>query len=134
MIASVLALALASSAAAAPADTFALIGHAQLTVSPSAGAWTVCGSGSTATSTLAGAWVLQVAGTAGTPIPLAQRVVRAPSFADCVTVSRLGLPAGAIEASLTFHGAVTYVVAGSVGGAVWGPVIGDQPFTVDLQR
>ena len=128
------ALVAATLTTASPDATLAVVGHAKLVVAPAPGAWTVCGVGSTGSAMLAGAWVLQVSGSAGTPIPLAQSVVPAPSFSGCLTVSRLGLPAGGIDASLTFSGAVTYAVAGSVGGAVWGPVIGDQPFTVDVQR
>lgn len=137
----VLAVAVLIGPAAAPAaaepplpdaSTLVLIGSSVLTVRLITGGFRACFVGSVTPSLyVAGYWSMVTVGVAGTtPV---QRVwtTDAWSASHCEDVLRGSNTTGAVTFNVAYTAAGGYLVAGSFGGAAWGPTIGSQPYSVN---
>ena len=93
--------------------------------------FTVCGSGTiTSDIRVAGVWTLTAVGSGG-GLP-AVATSTATSFSTCVFVGTGGLPAGTVNADLSYVGIGTGVVVHSIGNGHWAPVVGPGSATFDF--
>lgn len=126
---------------AAPASAEVLdepdpIGHVELIVSTATGGYDVCYTGRVTTAArVTGLWTVLIAGTTTTTPTTATS--SGSTLDGCRFVSRSGLPAGQILATVSYAGGgatiSTSVLALSAGGATWTPLFA-LPYAVDLRQ
>jgi hypothetical protein len=136
-LAPVIALLVAPPAHAGTLDDPDPLGHVTLVVSSAPGGFDVCWDGSvTAAMRVAGVWTVLIGGTTTTP-PTATTSTGA-TVSGCRFVSSAILPGGQIAATVSYvavgTSVTTSVLALSVGGGTWAPLIGGEGYAVDLNQ